>query len=421
MKNLYSATPVLPLDLNVILFIASGLLFLLAGLLFAFGPKKGKRKKKRSKLPGTVACILALAVLAGGILTTPQTPESFPLSDIPDYSGSPYISINGNQPDFSSEEITTEAYEFYSELDVLGRCGEAEACCGPELMPKPGEDRESISSVTPSGWVQAKYDFVDGTYLYNRCHLIGWQLTAENANEKNLISGTRYLNIEGMLPFENMIADYIKETGNHVMYRVTPIYNENDLLPSGVHMEGYSVEDNGEGILFNVYCYNVQPGVTIDYATGRSCLSGETLPPELYETLPPEQYNGPYILNTESKKVHMPDCGNAENITASNRQEFSGELSALAGDGYSLCGICLKGITMPEAPDTDSPESNTMGESVPSEEENKFILNKSSKKIHLPSCRYAVDMSVSNKEEFTGNDLSSLIENGYTKCGVCLE
>ena len=223
-----------------------------------------------NRFKAALSLILILAIAASMLSSCFlfQKEQSFDLANIPAFSGSPYVIIDDNKPSFTDDEITTRAYEHYSELDLLGRCGMVEACCGKELMPAKDEDRGSISSVTPSGWVQAQYSFVDGTYLYNRCHLIGWQLTAENANEKNLIAGTRYLNIEGMLPFENMIADYIKETGNHVMYRVTPIYKGNDLLPSGVHMEGYSVEDNGKGISFNVYCYNVQPGVRIDYKTG---------------------------------------------------------------------------------------------------------------------------------------------------------
>ena len=192
------------------------------------------------------------------------------LSNIPSYSGSPYIAINNNEPTFSKEDMTTNSFEEYSALDTLGRCGIAYANIGKDLMPT--EKRGNISNVKPTGWQSVKYDHVDGKNLYNRCHLIGYQLTAENANDRNLITGTRYLNVEGMLPFENMIADYIKETGNHVLYRVEPIFEGDNLVASGVHMEGYSVEDEGEGISFNVYAYNVQPSVVIDYATGESKL-----------------------------------------------------------------------------------------------------------------------------------------------------
>ncbi len=190
----------------------------------------------------------------------------FDFSALPPYSGEPYISVCGGDPDFSEDEITSVSYEYYSELDALGRCGVCIASVGQDIMPT--EKRGSIGQVKPTGWHTVKYDFVDGKYLYNRCHLIGFQLTGENANNRNLITGTRYLNVEGMLPFENMVADYVKETGNHVMYRVTPIFVGDELLARGVHIEAESVEDGGDGIMFNVFCYNVQPGVVLDYATG---------------------------------------------------------------------------------------------------------------------------------------------------------
>lgn len=190
------------------------------------------------------------------------------LDGIPEFSGEPYVALEGGIPDFPREMRIPEAYEFYSELDALGRCGYAEACIGLELMPT-GE-RGSIGQVKPSGWQTVKYDFVDGKYLYNRCHLIGWQLTGENANVRNLITGTRYLNVEGMLPFENIVDDYIEETGNHVLYRVTPVYRGSEPVARGVRIEAMSVEDKGAGICFHVYCYNVQPGIIIDYETGLS-------------------------------------------------------------------------------------------------------------------------------------------------------
>ncbi|MCD7709139.1 MAG: DNA/RNA non-specific endonuclease, partial [Clostridiales bacterium] len=189
-----------------------------------------------------------------------QTSSTFDLSTVPAYSGSPYAVVNGNVPYFTSSEITSKSFEAYSNLDALGRCGVAAASVGQDLMPT--EARGEIGSVKPTGWHQEKYDFVDGKYVYNRCHLIAFELAGENANEKNLITGTRYMNIQGMLPFENMVADYVKETGNHVMYRVTPEFEGKNLVASGVLMEAESVEDGGDGILFCVYCYNVQPGVT---------------------------------------------------------------------------------------------------------------------------------------------------------------
>ena len=189
---------------------------------------------------------------------------------LPEYSDSPYVIVNNNEPFFTENDMTADSFEYYGELDELGRCTVAYASIGKDLMPT--EKRGSIGSVKPTGWHTVKYDIVDGKYLYNRCHLIGYQLTAENANKNNLITGTRYLNVDGMLLFENMVADYIKETNNHVLYRVTPIFTGDNLLADGVLMEAESVEDNGEGISYNVFCYNVQPGVKIDYVTGDSSL-----------------------------------------------------------------------------------------------------------------------------------------------------
>lgn len=262
------------------------------------------------------------------------------LSKIPEYTGNPYIEINDNKPFFESSEITTTAFEKYGELDRLGRCTVALACCGKETMPKPDEDRGSISSVKPTGWIQAQYDCVSGKSLYNRSHLIGWQITAENANKQNLITGTTYMNHQGMLPFENMIADYIKETGNHVMYRVTPIFIGDNLLASGVQLEAYSVEDEGEGICFNVYCYNVQPGISLNYADGSSKLdesSGKSSNDIKNEV-------ASYVLNTGRKKIHLPECSSVEEMSAHNRQEYTGTIADLLKEGYTTCGSCLAGI-----------------------------------------------------------------------------
>ena len=208
---------------------------------------------------------------AQSVQTQPSTEVTISAADIPAYAGDPYVTINDNEPQFLETDLATSSYEYYSDLDDLGRCGVVYACIGTDLMPT--EERGNIGAVKPSGWHTVKYDIVDGKYLYNRCHLIGYQLSGENANVNNLITGTRYLNVEGMLPFENMVADYVKETGNHVLYRVAPVFEGDNLVASGVQIEAQSVEDQGEGILFNVYCYNVQPGVTIDYATGDSALA----------------------------------------------------------------------------------------------------------------------------------------------------
>ena len=194
--------------------------------------------------------------------------EAFANEAIPEYSGNPYVELNGNVPYFTDEELSTTAFELYSELDSLGRCGACYANICKEIMPT--EERGSIGMVKPTGWHTVKYDCITDRYLYNRCHLIGYQLAGENANEKNLITGTRYLNVDGMLPFENEVADHVDETDNHVLYRVTPVFSDDNLVASGVIIEAKSVEDKGAGLQFNVYCYNVQPGISIDYIDGQS-------------------------------------------------------------------------------------------------------------------------------------------------------
>ncbi len=229
------------------------------------------RKIKKRSLILAVALVLAIGNFAVQKFQPEKDIVKTTLDQIPVYSGEPYVILNDNQPDFQDmENMSGVDYEEYSELDVYGRCGVAEAIICQATMPT--EERGSIGQVKPSGWHTVKYDIVDGKYLYNRCHLIGYQLAGENANHKNLITGTRYMNTEGMLPFENMVDDYVEETNYHVMYRVTPIYEGNNLVASGVQMEAKSVEDGGKGICFNVYVYNVQPGIEIDYATGESTL-----------------------------------------------------------------------------------------------------------------------------------------------------
>ncbi len=217
------------------------------------------------------AIVAAVLLLFSWYFYESNSASSFSLQDIPPFSDDvAYVTIDNNQPNFTAEDMVTTSYEQYSPLDVLGRCGVAKACVGTDIMPT--EERGSIGQIKPSGWYTVKYDCVDGKYLYNRCHLIGYQLTGENSNSNNLITGTRFLNVEGMLPFENQIAEYVKETKNHVVYRVTPIFQGENLLASGVQMEAKSVEDNGAGVCFNVYAYNNQPGIKIDYATGKSWL-----------------------------------------------------------------------------------------------------------------------------------------------------
>lgn len=284
--------------------------------------------------------LLSLTLLFGGCSpdSSSESPSqtsdreaSYNLESIPEYTGDPYVVINENVPFFTESGFTEEAFETYSDLDELGRCGAAFANVGKETMPT--EERGQIGMIKPSGWQTVKYDCVDGKYLYNRCHLIGYQLSAENANEKNLITGTRYLNVSGMLPFENMVADYIKNTGNHVLYRITPIYQDKNLVASGVLMEAQSVED--DTIRFCVYCYNVQPGIQIDYATGKSSLAAGS---EEASKAPDQEAT--YILNENSKKIHTPDCPSVQDTKPKNRKEYHGLLQELLDDGYTGCKNC---------------------------------------------------------------------------------
>lgn len=276
--------------------------------------------------------LLLIMVLSGCAPVASDTAEVVALSDIPEFSGEPYVVINDNEPSFPAEDFTSEGFEEYSPLDDLGRCGVAYANVGLETMPT--EERGSISNVKPTGWQSVQYDFVDGKSLYNRCHLIGFQLTGENANRQNLITGTRYMNVDGMLPFENLVADYVKETENHVLYRVTPIFEGDNLVASGVQMEAQSVEDKGEGVCFNVYVYNNQPGVTIDYATGDSWVSDEAPADTGKEST--------YILNTSSssKRFHNPDCSSVDSISPSNKKTYTGSRQELINQGYTPCGRC---------------------------------------------------------------------------------
>lgn len=266
-----------------------------------------------------------------------ELPE-FDIENIPPFHGEPYVVVNDNAPNFTAEDITTVSYETYSELDSLGRCGVTMACIGTDLMPT--EERGSIGSVKPTGWHTVKYDNVDGKYLYNRCHLIGFQLTGENANTQNLITGTRYMNVQGMLPFENMVADYVKETNNHVLYRVTPVFEGNNLLATGVLMEAYSVEDNGEGICFYVFCYNAQPDIAIDYATGESEYCEDIYDYSFDSETSSELNDITYILNTSTKKFHNPNCSSAKDMKEENREASSKSRDELIADGYSPCGSC---------------------------------------------------------------------------------
>lgn len=254
------------------------------------------------------------------------------VANIPEYTNEAYTVLNENQPAFSDDDLIVSLYEEYSDLDELGRCGPAIACIGIETMPT--VERGAIGMVKPSGWHTVKYDIVDGNYLFNRCHLIGYQLAGENANERNLITGTRYMNVEGMLPFENEVADYVEQTGNHVLYRVTPIFDGDNLVADGVHMEAESVEDDGTGVRFNVFVYNVQPGIVIDYATGDSWLDSET------EEAASQNKERTYILNKNTKKFHLPTCSSANSIKEKNKEYYLGNRDNLIAQGYGPYKNC---------------------------------------------------------------------------------
>lgn len=307
----------------------------------------------------TVFLVCMISAFLGNIISSTilisEAKEAFPA-----YSGSASVQLNGNVPEFSLSEVTTNSYEEYGKLDSLGRCTMAMACIGEGLMPT--EERGSIGMVKPTGWNQNKYPgIVDSNppYLYNRCHMIGYQLTAENANESNLITGTRYMNIEGMLPYENMVASYIKSTGNHVMYRVTPVFEGKNLLCSGVKMEAYSVEDKGKGVSFNVFCFNVQPGIVIDYADGsnaidenfvlksnmvaNSTVTRDTpLASENNITEPQSDtlINSSYVANKNTKKFHYPSCGSVEDMKEKNKLYYDGSRDDLINQGYVPCKRC---------------------------------------------------------------------------------
>ena len=266
-------------------------------------------------------------------------------ADIPEYSGKAYVELNDNKPKFSEKEKSkTKSFEKYSRLDRLGRCGVAVANIGTDIMPT--KERGSISEVKPTGWRQNTYTFIENGYVYNRCHLIGYQLTGENANERNLITGTRYMNVEGMLPFENEVSEYVKSTKKHVLYRVTPVFEGDNLVASGVEMEAWSVEDNGKGVCFNVYCYNVQPGVVITYANGKN------VPDKKYTVksnvsgnksraiISRENTVRTYILNIKSKKFHLPTCDAVQKMKAKNKETYKGKRSTLTKNGYAPCGMC---------------------------------------------------------------------------------
>lgn len=292
----------------------------------------------KNRIGSIISILLMICIVFSGCVSLEQAPqaptqvESYSMEEIPEFSDEPYVVINDNIPSFSESDYTTTSYETYGKLDYLGRCTSCIACVGVDIMPT--EERGAIGSVKPTGWQTVKYENVDGKYLYNRCHLIGYQLTAENANEQNLITGTRYLNVDGMLPFENEVAIYVKETKNHVLYRVTPIFQSTELVARGVQMEAYSIEDNGEGVEFNVYCYNNQPDIEIDYQTG---LSKAVKTEDAFND---QSDKATYIINTKSKKFHKKSCEYAMDIKEENKKVYKGTRESLIKNGYEPCKNC---------------------------------------------------------------------------------
>ena len=297
--------------------------------------------RKRNHYP-VAALLLLLALLFGGCsyvqsgldtqTVQENTQKSYESTDIPAYAGNSFVILDDNKPAFSKQDRErTDAFETYSDLDELGRCGVAYANICKELMPT--EERGAIGMVKPTGWHTVKYDNVEGKYLYNRCHLIGYQLAGENANEKNLITGTRYLNVTGMLKFEDQVADYVKATDHHVLYRVTPVFEGNNLVATGVEMEAYSVEDKGEGVSFHVFVYNIQPGIVIDYATGESW-------PDDSKTTENTEKGQNYVLNTNTHKFHTQNCESVRDIADSNKEVYTGYREDLINMGYEPCKKC---------------------------------------------------------------------------------
>jgi DNA-entry nuclease len=334
--------------------------------------------------------------------------ESFlSTDDIPEYSGAAYITINGNVPEFSDEDKkNTDAFENYSDLDSLGRCGQAYANICPELQPT--EERGEIGQIKPSGWHTVKYNgLVEGNYLYNRCHLIGYQLAGENANEKNLITGTRYFNTVGMLPFEDEVDDYVDRTGNHVLYRVTPVFEGDNLVANGVQMEAWSVEDEGQGVCFNVFCYNVQPGIYIDYTTGESCIDDTT--------------NAAESTATTTNKSAATNTGDSTPTSEGTATTTSKSATSKSGDSTDTsegtAATTSKSTTSKSGDSTTTSESTTTADKDSSTCD--YILNKNTKKIHLPDCSSVSDMAEKNKVSYNGT-IDELESQGYTPCKRCI-
>lgn len=309
------------------------------------------------------------------------------------FHGRPYRTVHGNEPYFTKKEITKKDYEYYGGLDSLGRCSYAAACIDTHVMPT--EPRGEIGMVKPTGWHTIKYDVIPDRYLYNRCHLIAYELSGENANEENLITGTRYLNIEGMLPFENKTAEYVKNTGNHVLYRVTPVFKDNEFVARGVLMEGYSVEDKGAGLCFCVYCYNNQPGIYINYKDGTSH----------------EKASGKSgSSGSGSGSKNSSGSGGSSGSSGSDNRNSSGSGSGSSGSGSSGSG---------GGSHASGGSSGNWG-SLYVKTGTTYIINLDSKKFHLPSCRFADEISKGNKKVIRST-AKKLKSAGFSACKVCID
>ena len=372
------------------------------------------------KKRGLILCIFMAMCFICNLFVVPvsaETKAKITLDNLPAYSGKAYVKLNGNVPSFKKSQLTTEAFEKYSKQDSLGRCGAAFANVCRDTMPT--EERGSIGMVKPTGWHTVKYDNVDGKYLYNRCHLIGYQLTAENANEQNLITGTRYMNVEGMLPFENKVADYVYSTGNHVLYRATPIFKGNNLLASGVQLEAYSVEDKGKGVCFNIYCYNIQPDIEIDYSDGSSKLSDNAI---VSIKLNYSKYSlkvgqaKTFVATTSPEKAAKSVkwySSNNKVATVNSKGKVTakkaGTVTITAKTTNGLKAICK--ITVKDnAVVVNNSEISTGGSS--------YILNTNTKKFHYPSCSSVRAMSEKNKWAVSYSR-DKIIGMGYDPCKRC--
>ena len=362
----------------------------------------------------TLCMVLSISVVA----SADTTKAKITLDNLPKYSDSAYVELNNNKPQFTkAEKRNKKAFEKYSDLDELNRCGVAFANVCKEIMPT--EERGTIGMIKPSGWQTVKYmGLVDGNYLYNRCHLIGFQLAGENANEKNLITGTRYMNVEGMLPFENKVADYINShKNNHVLFRVTPVYEGNNLVASGVQMEAYSVEDKGKGVCFNVYCYNVQPGVIIDYSNGKSKLADERV---TYISLNYSKYTLKAGKTLKLKAYTVPEDVTTKITWFSSNQKVAkvnskGVVTAIKAGTVTITAKTENGlkakckITVTSAPVQSNP---------PSTGGTTYVLNTNTHKFHYSSCSSVNDMSPKNRQDVTWSR-SDIIAKGYDPCKRC--